>query len=188
PPGIPAETRNQPCGHAENDENPGQKTDTAGEREKPAPIVKPPLSGLVLLLFLLPFLAGNAGGLSILWVARISLILVQQRRRSVNLVFGLNPQFPRSVSRRLDSVADALGVKVIAERARAGFARQLADHSHELVGCRNGFFKHHFLPASSNTAAVMAVTPVLRVGSGTGANWLECSGGSGLPVLSLSAI
>ena len=33
----------------------------------------------------------------------------------------------------------------------------------------------------------MAVTPVLMVGSGTGANLFECSEGSGLPVRLLSS-
>src|SRR5437879_13792422 len=46
---------------------------------------------------------------------------------------------------------------------------------------------NYFLPASSSTATVIAMTPVLIVGSGSGANWLECSEGRDLPVFSLSA-
>src|SRR5690348_16104978 len=47
-----------------------------------------------------------------------------------------------------------------------------------------GLVFHFFI--NSNTAAVIAVTPVLIVGSGTGANSGECSEGKGLPVRSLS--
>src|SRR6185503_11656887 len=47
-------------------------------------------------------------------------------------------------------------------------------------------FELHFLPTSSSTAAVIAVTPVLIVGSGTGRYRLEWRAGSGLPVRSLS--
>src|SRR5215218_6805961 len=41
----------------------------------------------------------------------------------------------------------------------------------------------YFLPRRSSAAPVIAVTPVLMVGSGTGANLLECSEGSGVPLL-----
>jgi len=47
-------------------------------------------------------------------------------------------------------------------------------------------FNYFFI--SSSTASVMATTPSLIVGSGTGANLLECKLGSGAPVFSLSAI
>src|SRR5262245_13801211 len=50
-----------------------------------------------------------------------------------------------------------------------------------LASCKNGgalqrrrdAWFHCFLPTSSSTAAVMAITPVLSVGSGRGANRLE---------------
>ena len=40
----------------------------------------------------------------------------------------------------------------------------------------------YFFFNKSSAAAAMAVTPVLIVGSGTGANLLECSDGRGAPV------
>ena len=40
---------------------------------------------------------------------------------------------------------------------------------------------------SDSTTDAIAVTPVRRVGSGTGANRLECSDGSGAPVARLYA-
>src|SRR3954471_3753168 len=39
------------------------------------------------------------------------------------------------------------------------------------------------LPRSSSTAAVMAVTPVLKVGSMAGRNWLEWRAGRVLPLV-----
>jgi len=73
---------------------PETTTEGAGataEREKLAPIEEPFLSRLVGLLFLFPFLAGDADGLLIFRVPWISLILLQQHGRARNLVFGLNP-------------------------------------------------------------------------------------------------
>src|SRR5689334_5050322 len=49
-------------------------------------------------------------------------------------------------------------------------------------------FQHHFrFGSSSKVAATIAATPVFMVGSGTGANLLEWSDGSGTPVRALSA-
>src|SRR6266705_3205561 len=46
--------------------------------------------------------------------------------------------------------------------------------------------KDHFF-INSSTAAVIALTPVRRVGSGSGSNRLECSDGSGLPDFRLAS-
>ena len=130
------ETGNERRGHGNGNENSGQKAGATAEREKLAPIEEPFLSRLVGLLFLFPFLAGDADGLLIFRVPWISLILLQQHGRGGNLVFRLDPQFPRSVPGRFDSIADALRVKVVAELAGAGLGWQVSDHSHEPVWCR----------------------------------------------------
>ena len=43
------------------------------------------------------------------------------------------------------------------------------------------------LPNNSNTAALIACTPVLILGSSSGANWLECSDGNVTPCARLAA-
>ena len=57
------------------------------------------------------------------------------------------------------------------------------DHLFSLVVllCVNYFF------INSSTAAVIARTPVRRVGSGSGSNRLECSDGKGLPDFRLAS-
>src|SRR5512138_1636478 len=55
-----------------------------------------------------------------------------------------------------------------------------------MYGTGNGLSVLYFF-INSSTTDVMAFTPVLRVGSGTGANKLECKEGSGLPDCLLAA-
>src|SRR2546429_3200452 len=71
--GIAAEDRSQRRGHAERNENSGRNAHTPAQRKKLAPVEEPFFSGLVFLLFLFPFFAGDTGGLLILGIAWLSL-------------------------------------------------------------------------------------------------------------------
>src|SRR2546430_7961612 len=79
---VLTQSRKNTQGNTQTDQNCGKRSDA---RQHPggkfAAVEKPFLSGFVLPLFLLPFLAGDAGGLLIFRVAWIPLVLVQQRRR-----------------------------------------------------------------------------------------------------------
>src|SRR5438876_259130 len=74
----------------------------------------------------------------------------------------------------------------MAEADRTGFVLNQSGFTLEVGGVNFPEVHQSFFPVSSSTAAVIAVTPTLIVGSGSGAQRGEWSDGSGLPVCPLS--